>query len=81
MNFREKKGDGGHSNPKKIVADFSTSEKRGGQRPFGSFPKIHPNLRVQASLTKSNIGHAAMLSRFSFRFSCQKIPPEIWIQV
>ena len=75
MNFREKKGDGGHSNPKKIVADFSTSEKKGGSE------TVHPNLRVQASLTKSNIGHAAMLSRFSFRFSCQKIPPEIWIQV
>ena len=54
MNFREKKGDGGHSNPKKIVADFSTSEKKGGgQRPFGSFPKIHPNLRVQASLNET----------------------------
>ena len=46
MNFRKK---GGHSNPKKIVADFSTSRKKnltlfsetraGGQRPFGVFPK------------------------------------------
>ena len=54
MNFRKKKG--GHTNPKNLVADFSTSRKRGGggQRPFGSFPKIHPKWSTQSSLSLVN---------------------------
>ena len=58
MNFWKKGG--GHSDPKKIVADLSTSRKkaqhcfpkrgRGAQRPFVSFLKIHLNLGTQASL-------------------------------
>ena len=60
MNFR---GKGGGGYPKNFVADFSTSRKkaqhnfpkrgRGGQRPFGIFPKIHPFWWAQASLREA----------------------------
>ena len=56
----------GHFNPKNFVADFGNTRKKrdiafrnegggcgGGQRPFGSFPKIHPffvNLGVSKKL-------------------------------
>ena len=60
MDFR--KTWGGHSNPKNLVADFSTywkkcnifSKTRGeGQRPLGVFPKIHPNFGIRPSLRVS----------------------------
>ena len=61
MDFR--KTWGGHSNPKNLVADFSTYwkkvqhcfPKRGGegQRPLGVFPKIHPNFGIRPSLRVS----------------------------
>ena len=39
--------------PKKVQHSFS-KQGRGGQRPFGVFPKIHPNFVIQSSLNWLN---------------------------
>ena len=54
------KGGGGHAIPNELRCKFSGLPKKaqhsfpkigwGGQRPFGSFPKIHPKWAIESSL-------------------------------
>ena len=44
-NFRRGGGGGGISDPK-ICYKIAKRGRRGAQKPFGSFPKIHPKLDI-----------------------------------
>ena len=73
-----RRGGGGPSNPKNFVADFTTSRTKsatlfsetraGAQRLFGSFPKINPFWRTQASLIKGDFYYSKSFSSFKKKF-------------